>query len=369
MELEALVDKAIYSVRMMRLARWMSKHLTDDYERRVVGRMVLVFAPIYIGCAFALLNRRPGLTESDRRQLREGTRELRGDFEGFYDRIRHDFAAHRDAIPLDLAIEAWNEIDSDTLAWFCTAVDESIADIVGRHSLIAGSVRDFPDMTDQELARKLAVLREDAGEVRFSTDALSMTRGHIGIVPVHEVQDSAGVLMSVSQSLRICLRINDLARGRLASHLLLKTMFVIDTMNLVDGVYGEPVGASSKRSASFLAILEEGAFGGAASLRQSLREADLAAIRAVRAVRNRACAHLDPAFSLRQLQDMVLDLDDSVIFDRVLNPTAAALHNACAEDIRTHWLLMDEPSFAGLRPASTPGVRSFDRDNPPDKDG
>ena len=221
-------------------------------------------------------------------------------------------------------------------------------------------------MRNDELAYKLAVPARDAGAVRFSTDALSMTRGHVGIVPIHEIQDSATVLMSVVQSMQICLRINQITRGQIACHLMLKTMFVIDAINLVDGIYGEPVGASSKRSTSFLTILERGNFGGAASLRQSLIEADLPAIRAVRMIRNKACAHLDSALTLRQLQSLVLDLDDAVILDRVVNPTTAALEQACAEDMATRWLLMDEPSLAGIKLVASPGVRSFDRDKQAD---
>lgn len=363
MKLNALVDKAVYAVRMMRLSRWMSSQLADDYERRIVGRMVLVFAPVYIESAFSLLKKRPGLTELDRRQLRDGVRKLRSDFEDFYDRIRHDLAAHRDTLPLDVAIEAWNEIDSDTLAWFCAVTDESIEDIVARHSLMAGSVTDFPAVGNDDLARRLAIPKEDAGTVRFSTDSLSMTRGHAGIVPIHEVQDSGSVLMSTLQSLKTCLRINEIIKGHLACHLLLKTMFVIDTMNLVDGIYGEPIGASPKRSASFLGILESGAFGGATSLRQSLEAVDLEAIQEVRTIRNKACAHLDPALSLKQLQSMVLDLEDSLILDRVLNPAAAALQDACAKDMTTRWLLMDEASLSGISLVDSPGVRPFDRDH------
>jgi hypothetical protein len=362
MELADHVDKAAYAVRMMRLARWMSMNITDDYERRVVGRMVLVFAPIYVDSAFALLKKKSGLAEQDRKQLRDGIRRLRSDFEDFYARIRHDLAAHRDAVALDVAIEAWNEIDSDTLAWFCSAVDESIGAIIERHLLVAGSVKDFPEMRNGDLARRLAIPAKDSGAVRFSTDALSMTRGHAGIVPVHEVQDSATVLKSVLESMQICLRINEIARDRIGSHLLLKTMFIIDAMNLVDGVFGELAGASQKRSASFLTILERGEFGGAASLRQSLEKADLPAIQAVRTIRNKACAHLDPALSLRQLQGMVLDLDDDIILGRVVNPTTAALEEACAKDMTTRWLLMDEPSLSGIKLVSAPGVRSFDRD-------
>jgi hypothetical protein len=365
MDLDTLLSKAAYAVRMMRLARWMTSHLADDYDRRVVGRMVLVLAPIYVESAFGILKKRPGLDEADRKQLRNGVRQLRADFEQFYDRIRNDLAAHRDAMPLDLAIEVWNEIDSDTLAWFCTGAQESIEDIVARHSLIAGSIKDFPDLGNDELGRKLAVSREDAGTVRFSTDALSMTRGHAGIVPVHEVQDSATVLMSILQSLKACLRINEIVRGHLAPHLLLKSMFVIDTMNLIDGIYGEPVGASSRRSASFLSILEDGGFGGASSLRQSLAEVDFQAVEAVRTVRNKACAHLDPALPLKELQSMVLDLDDPVILDRLLNPAVAALEQACAMDMATRWLLMDETSLFAIRLASSPGVRAFDREQHP----
>jgi len=362
MELDALVNKAAYAIRMMRLARWMTTQLSNDYDRRVVGRMVLVFAPIYIEAAFGIRKKPPGLREADRAQLRNGIRQLRSDFEEFYDRIRHDLAAHRDAMPLDIAIEAWNEIDSDTLAWFCAAAQESIEDIIARHSQLAGSVKDFPDQSSEELAHKLAVPGEEAGTMRFSTDALSMTRGDAGIVPVHEVQDSAMVLMSVLQSLKACHRINELVRGHLASHLLLKSMFVIDTMNLVDGIYGEPIGASPKRSASFLRVLEDGDFGGAPSLRRSLDEVDLQAVEAVRRVRNKACAHLDPASPLKELQSMVLDLEDAVILDRLLNPAVAALEKACAEDVTTRWLLINEASLSGINLVSSPAVRAFDRD-------
>lgn len=365
MKLEALVDKAVYSVRIMRLARWMSSQLADDYERRVVGRMVLVFAPIYVDTAFGLL-KQPGLSDSDRKQLRDGLRHLRSDYEDFYVRIRHDLAAHRDALPLDVAVEAWNEIDSDTLLWFCTMADENVAELIAKHSLIAGAVKDFPAVGDAELAHKLSTPPEGSDGVRFSTDALSMTRGHVGIVPIHEVQDSATVLMSVWQSLKTCLRINEIIRGNLACHLMLKSMFIIDTMNLVDGIYGEPVGASSKRSSSFLSILEDGNFGGAGLLRQSLGELDLEAVEQVRTVRNKACAHLDPALSLRQIQDLVLDLDDSVILDCVLNPALDALVRSCELDMTTRWLLMDEASLFAIGLTSTPGVRAFDRDNPGD---
>ena len=360
--LEDSVEKAAYAVRMMRLARWVSGRLADDYEARVVGRMVLVFAPVYVECAFRILKRPGGLPDSDRRDLRNAVRALRADFDEFYERVRNDLSAHRDVLDLELAIEAWNEIDSDTLTWFCTAAEESLADIATRHTMMAGSPTDFEAMGDEELAKKLEVPPPGDDTLRFSTDALSLTRGHAGFIPVHPVQDAAGVLMSVRASLDSCHRINELARGRISAHLLLKTMFVNDTMNLVDNLYGPAVGASEKRSASMLGIMEEGDFAGAPTLAASLDALDMDAVRAVRGIRNRACAHLDPNIPLRELQDMVLDLGDDVLVERVLNPSWEALETACAVDPSTRWLLMDQVSLYGLRPASTPGVRAFDRD-------
>jgi hypothetical protein len=360
--LQDSVEKAAYAVRMMRLARWISGQLADDYEARVVGRMVLVFAPIYVECAFRLLKRPGGLSEPDRRELRAAVCELRDDFEEFYERIRNDLSAHRDVLDLDLAIEAWNEIDSDTLLWFCAAADESLADIAARHTMMMGSPVDFDAMDDEGLARKLATPLPRDGALRFSTDALALTRGHSGFIPVHPVQDAASVLMSIRTSLDVCYRVNELARGRISLHLLLKTMFVNDTMNLIDNLYGPAVGASDKRSASMLRIMEEGSFAGAGELAAALTTLDMDAVRTVRGLRNRACAHLDPNIPLTKLQHMVLELDDEVLVERVLNPSWAALEAACAADFSTRWLLMDEVSLYGLRPASTPGVRAFDRE-------
>lgn len=355
------VEKACYAVRMMRLARWISGQLCDDYEARVVGRMVLVFAPVYIECAFRLL-KKPGLSDPDRRQLREAVRTLRNDFESYHSHIRNDLSAHRDVIDLALAIEAWNEVDSDTLSWFCVAAEENLSDITNNHLLMSGALKDFDALGDEEFARRLAARRPNDGNLRFSTDALALTRGHASFIPLHPVQDSASVLMSVWESLQICSRINELARRHISAHLLLKTMFVIDTINFIDNLYGEPVGASDKRSPALLSIMDEGGFAGSPLLANALEVVDLAAVQSVRGVRNKACAHLDGTFPLRQLQDMVLDVEDEVILDRVLNPAWAALNRACAADLTTRWLLMNEISMAGLRPASTPGVRAFDRD-------
>lgn len=349
---------------MMRLARWISAQICDDYEARVVGRMVLVFAPVYVECAFRIL-KKPGLSDSDRRQLREAVRALRDDFEGYYSQIRNDLSAHRDVIDLELAIEAWNEVDSDTLSWFCAAAEENLSNIADKHSLMSGALKDFDALGNDEFAHRLAAQNPDDGALRFSTDALALTRGHASFIPLHPVQDSASVLMSVWESLQTCLRINELARGHISAHLLLKTMFVIDTVNFIDNLYGEPVGASDKRSPALLSIMEDDGFAGAPQLTKALEDVDLAAVQSVRGVRNKACAHLDRNHSLRQLQDMVLDIEDEVILNRVLNPAWAALNTACAADLSTRWLLMNEISMAGLRPASTPGVRAFDRDRKP----
>ena len=107
----------------------MAEQLVDDHDRRVVGRTVLVAVPIYIETAFALLAQ-PGLTATTRGPLRDEVRELRSDFQAFHECIRHDLAVHRDQLGLEAAIEAWNEIDSDTLAWFTGAVEESLANII-----------------------------------------------------------------------------------------------------------------------------------------------------------------------------------------------------------------------------------------------
>lgn len=361
--LQDSLEKAAYAVRMMRLARWISGQLRDDYEARVVGRMVLVFAPIYVECAFRILKKRGGLSEPDRRELRSAVCQLRDDFEEFYERIRNDLAAHRDVLDLDLAIEAWNEIDSDTPLWFCAAVDESLRDIAVRHTMMTGSPIDFDAVGNENLGNQLARPLPEKGGLRFSTDALALTRGYSGFVPVHPVQDMASVLMSIRASLDVCHRLNDVAREHISVHLLLKTMFVNDTMNLVDNLYGSAVGASDKRSPPMISIMEHGEFAGASKLIAALDELDVEAVRAVRNVRNRACAHLDPNISLRGLHDLILDLDDELLIERVLNPSWVALEEACAADSSTRWLLMDEVSTYALGPASTPGVRAFDRDS------
>lgn len=360
MKLISLSDRVVYAVRMMRLARWMAGRLADDYERRIVGRMVLIFVPIYVEAAFGLL-KQPGMPSPDRVRLREGVRTLQEDFAEFHDRIRHDLAAHRDDLPLDAAIEAWNEIDSDTLAWFCEAADENICGIVDSHTLLSGAVTDFNSQSDPDLALRLEAPPEGGGDVRISTDALALTRGHIAALPIHEVQDRASVLMSVHESLNACKRILEAVGRDLPCFLLLKSMFVIDTINLVDGIYGEAVGASRQRSTPFLGILEEGEFGGAELLRQSVESVDLEAVEAVRSVRNRACAHLDSRFSLRELQDLIIDLDNAVLINRVIAPAWQALNAACAQDRATCFLLMNSESRTAIGVSSTPGVRAFDR--------
>lgn len=358
LELQDLVDRAGYCVRLMRLARHLADNLADDHERRIVGRLVLVFLPLYVEEAFTFL-RRGALLDEIRLPLRDEVKKLRSDFDEFYKRIRHDLAAHRDDVPLDVALEAWNEIDDGTLAWFVDAAEASFANIVRAHPLLAGELKPFAAEHDGELIRLLrAPVDRDRG-ARFSTDALALSRGEISMIPMHPVQARVSVLISIIDTMSICGRLSGLIGNDIGCHVLLKTLFIMDSINLIDGIYGEVAGGAAVRSPGLLEIMERDTFAGAPVLRGSVSKLDLDAAGALRFVRNKACAHLDPTFSLREITSNVIELDNDVIVTRAAAPAWAAVEDACAADITTKWLLMSGVSLSGLNPASTPGVRAY----------
>ena len=181
------------------------------------------------------------------------------------------------------------------------------------------------------------------------------------MIPGHPVQQSASVLMSVIDTLSVYTRLLNAVGDDVGCYLLLKSGYVIDAVNLIDGIYGAVAGGDKRRSPALLEILEEGQFAGAPLLRASAGSIDHGAVRKVRRVRNKGCAHLDSWMKLTQITSMVIDLEHEVLVERVLKPAWAAVHEACAADITTRWLLMDEASLSALRPISTPGVRAFDR--------
>jgi hypothetical protein len=353
-----LVDRAGYCVRMMRLGRDLADNLPNDHDRRVVGRVVLVFVPLYVGEAFALL-RRSGLPDKTRLPLRAAVKEIRTDFDEFHDRIRHDLAAHRDDLDLDVAIEAWNEIDDDTLGWFVTAAQQSFANIVDAHPLIRGQLKPFAE-DDADLTRRIReATSEPDGRARFSTDALALTRGDMSIIPAHPVQSRVSVLMSIVDTMGVCARLSEAIGHDIGCGLLLKTLFIMDATNLIDGIYGTEVGAVDARSPSLLKIMERDGFGGATILRATVAHVDRDAVRELRSARNKACAHLDPGLRLRAIIDKVVDLDNDVIIRRAAAPAWRAVEDACAADMTTRWLLMDQTPLSDLRPVETPGVRRY----------
>ncbi len=360
MTLKDLVDKASYCIRMMRLARWMAAEIRDDHRRRIVGRMVLVFVPQYVDVAYMLL-RRPGLTPAQVGRLRRKVRALRSDYDRYHSRIRDDLGAHRDDLELDVLIDAWNEIDSDTLGWFVTAAEESFAEIVAAHPNLGGAVRPWEAETDQQIASRLHGGDATGDGARFSTDALALTRGELSIIPGHPVQVRMSVLVSVRDTLEHCVALLNRVGDDIGCQFLLKSMAVMDAVNLIEGVYGDEVGASEQRSPSLLEILEAGDFAGGPALRRSVDHIDRDALKLIRGVRNRARAHLDGQLTLRQIFDALAELNLNHVIGRVINPTWEAVGEACAADRTTSWLLLPATRLEGLSAASTPGVRQFDR--------
>jgi len=360
MELERLVDKACYALRLMHLARWITRQLADDYERRVVGRLIMILLPAYIEAARAI-TRSPELLPLQKRELRTRLRRLEKDFVEFYAQIRHDLAAHRDDMPLDEAIEAWNQIDSDTLDWFLEHSLESMRGLVAAHPLLEGQLEPFKTEARAEIAEALASRPVPDREVaRVSNDSLALTRGEISIIPVHRVQARVGTVLSTMGTLTVTARLLDLVGHDIGAYSLLKSSYIIDVVSLIDAVYGGEFGGSHHRTPSLLEIFEEDDFGGAKILRASIGDLDAEAVAEVRCVRNRACAHLDPGLSLDETFDLIHHLDPEMMHS-LLHLVIGGVEAGCKSDRATSLLLISGDSISGLRPSSTPGVRPFAR--------
>lgn len=342
----------------MRLARWMADKLPLDHEKRVVGRLVFIYAPIVVEELFVLA-RTSGLTPSQKRSVRERIRALRDDLDAFHGKIRDGLIAHRDELTLVELIDLWNEIDASTLEWFVTNAESIFIELADVHARLVGHFIPFATEEREDIANELRSLKIHADErTRVSTDALAPTRGDVFTIPTCDVQSSAARLMSIRNTLTIGCGIHEALRD-LPCQFMLRSMIVIDAVNLLDELFGAEVGAAKQRGRSMLDVMEEDDFAGAPVLRESIELLDLERIRQLRRVRNKACAHFESGWTTERITRKVLDHNIGADLRDLIDPAWAAIVDACSREITTRWLLLEDVSLYGMTPTHTPGVRAF----------
>lgn len=357
-KLQRATGRAQLALRLMRLARWMAEKLPLDHEKRVIGRLVFIYAPIVVEELF-VLTRTSGLTPAQKRSVRERIRALRDDLDSYHGRIRDDLTAHRDELTLIELIDLWNEIDASTLEWFVTNGESIFVELADDHVRLVGHFVPFATEDRNDLADVLRTLKIQNDErTRVSTDALAPTRGDVFTIPTCDVQSSAARLMSIRDTLTIGCGIHE-ALHDLPCQLMLRSMIVIDAVNLLDELFGPVVGASKHRGRSMLEVMEEDDFEGAPVLRESVEHLDHERIKQLRRVRNKACAHFESGWSTERITRRVLDHDIGADLRDLIDPAWAALMDACSREITTRWLLLEDVSLSGLTPTHTPGVKAF----------
>lgn len=290
--------------------------------------------------------------------------QLKRDYEGYYRTVRHSLAAHRQDLPLEDAIEAWNQVDSDTLDWFIEEARGCWADLRALDpTLPAGS--QLEEETHREFLAEVSAAFDppsDKAELSFDTLALSHPR-RIGLIPTHPIQGRAAEIVSILEMIDMGVWFSTFLQRSFASQLLIQSMLVVDLVNLIDDLYGGSAGRVDHRQDSFIEILGAAQHPGESVLQTAISQLDHAAIRTVRSVRNDIAGHVsfDPARNLAGLMKELVDLDETTL-NSVYVPARQAFYDACAADLTTRIFLISGRPQSDLRVEPIPdAVRGFDR--------
>lgn len=352
-----LHTKALYCLQMMSFARRIADQLGSDDHRRIVGRFALVFLDSYIEIAGRLKNLLK--TPKAAMQLNTDLNQLADGYHGCFDKIRDKLAAHRQDLPIDEAWDVWNQIDAATVG---VLTDDAVATWQKLTAIDANVPPYAPYGVKSDPQLVAAPGAPPPPGLKFSIDTLSMTRREAGIIPTHPVQVRGGEVVSAIHTLNAEIEILGRLKYDLTTQRLAKTMVVIDLCKLYDLVYGTAAGHDPRQD-SFLDILEAGGmtkhFDGAPLLRATVANLDQAALKRLRDVRNKICAHVDWKEPFAQL---LADLDaiDDTFLDPLYRFACDAYIEACQTDLFTRVLLMKDVPLAGLESAESLAERPFE---------
>ncbi|MEG3996572.1 MULTISPECIES: hypothetical protein [unclassified Microcoleus] len=326
---------------MMRLIRWLTDLINDDYEKRVLARYILVYVDAFLKLAPVLKNQIKA-TEVNVNTLREPLKNLREDYNSFYATIRHKLSAHRQDLPLVDRIEAWNEIDDVTVNTFINDASQ-IYNLLNSLNFIVPSFIESNDIGNSDLKFKLENLAKQEGSsgVKLAMDNLAFSRPNtVQKICTREIEKRGSQVVSILDTIKVLRRLYlTLSLGK-DTERLGKAMLIVDTINLIDNLYPKIYTDAKYKVNSFLEISQQQGHRGYQILKDAYEQRDINAEGGLREVRNKIAAHVDDNPS-QNLKDLLALLDLTTIEQmlQVFLPAQDAFIKCCQQDVKTSSLL------------------------------
>ncbi|MEH2462096.1 hypothetical protein [Nostoc sp.] len=233
-----LANKVLFCLQMMDLIRWLTLFIQEEFRKRILARYVLIYLDTFLKLALQLKN------QLKRSQLNVSTvnRDLRAierDYEEFYTKIRDKVADHRQDLPIDELVEAWNEIDNTTVNIFIDSAIDIYRSMVSLNSNILPFVSS-PDMRNCNLQKQLVDILNAPNfqPIKISADSLAMTQQNtIFILPINEMQERCSQIVSIFNSFNFSNSLYAVLKLGQDTQRLAKVIFVIDVFNFIDNLY------------------------------------------------------------------------------------------------------------------------------------
>ncbi len=338
--MEELIKKTLYCVRMMNLVKRLSNVATNDYKKRIISRSIFVYLDAFFNFAPQIKN---SLDKKDVnvKSINEKISKIRDEYEDYYSKIRDKLTAHRQDLPILETFEVWNDIDVTTLDYFITEVLD-IYNLL--HGLKRNEITSYSDFTIASVELKPSTSNIPTTP-SIASDNLALTRPNtISLVAINQIQYRGTQINSIIDTIYYLASIlPDEAQSKDLERLI-KSMLIVDLINLLDNLYPYNPSDGSHKIESFYEISNNENLKGYQILVQSYTTRNIALEERIRTIRNKICAHIDTTESLETLLDY---LDKFTIdeFNLLFVPLRTAFKKSCQADVRTKMLLMNNIKF------------------------
>ncbi|MFM9264926.1 hypothetical protein [Tychonema sp. BBK16] len=330
--MKELAEKVLYCVQMMRLIRWLTDFINDDYEKRVLARHILVYVDAFLKLAPVLKNqiKASGVKVNT---VHEPLNCLRKDY-AFYATIRNKLSAHRQDLPLVDRIEAWKEIDHVTVNTFINDASQ-IYNLLNSLNFIVPAFIESNDVGNSDLKFKLENLAKQEGSsgVELAMDNLAFSRPNtVQKICTSEIEKRGSQVVSILDTIKVLRRLYPTLTLGKDTERLGKAMLIIDTINLIDNLYTKIYTDAKYKVNSFLEISQQHGHRSYQILKDAYEQRDINAEDGLRKVRNKIAAHVDNNPS-QNLKDLLALLDFTTIEHllQVFLPAQDAFMKCCQQ--------------------------------------
>ena len=321
---QVVAAKAHFCVQSMGAVRWLTGLMPDDYSKRLVARATFGYLDAFLKLAPQLKNQLKaagaGVTSQHELLL-----ALVRDYDANYGVIRNKLTAHRQALDLGELIGAWNRIDLVSTSILTDDV-RRIYDLMAASHPGVPAYREVPGVNDQSLADRVrANVPGRPPGVRFAVDDLAITRPQTAtIIPTSDLQKLVMRALGIIDGWKFSSRLHQLLDGERELQRIVRSLLVLDTINLTDNIFGR----DASQPDSLLALVRTDDRTLAAALERTEEGRDRVAERYVREVRNKIAAHVD---SQEDLSGLLTRLDSlsSADVSAVVNDAITALNGLC----------------------------------------